>query len=180
MWAMIAMSRVFEIELWRAIALSDRDYHLKWLKALLASAILWVSSRRLTAAPRPFIASTNSAASFSLMLLPLRLRADWTSQRTPSDSRRSPRISTGTWYVAPPTRRGLTSMIGVALRSAAPRTSRPGRLAAASARASAWRRIRWARWRLPSFMSFTWKRAVVRLTGICSYFVLRAMLARRG
>ena len=30
------------------------DYHLKWLKALLASAILWVSSRRLTAAPRPF------------------------------------------------------------------------------------------------------------------------------
>ena len=34
---------------WRACG-----YHLKWLKALLASAILWVSSRRLTAAPRPF------------------------------------------------------------------------------------------------------------------------------
>ena len=73
------------------------DYHLKWLKARFASAILWVSSRRFTAAPRPFMASTNSAASFSLMLLPLRLRADWTSQRTPSDIRRSPRISTGTW-----------------------------------------------------------------------------------
>ena len=27
---------------------------MKWLKALLASAILWVSSRRFTAAPRPF------------------------------------------------------------------------------------------------------------------------------
>src|SRR3954452_17023813 len=73
------------------------DYHLKWLKARLASAILWVSSRRFTAAPRPFMASTNSAASFSLMLLPLRWRAAWRSQRTPSDSRRSPRISTGTW-----------------------------------------------------------------------------------
>src|SRR5207342_943793 len=98
---------------------SGSAYHLKWLKALLASAILWVSSRRLTAAPSPFMASTNSAASFSLIDLPERLRADWTSQRTPSDIRRSPRISTGTWYVAPPTRRGLTSMMGVALRIAA-------------------------------------------------------------
>src|SRR5439155_23419967 len=123
-------------------ALLGGAYHLKWLKARFASAILWVSSRRLTAAPRPFIASTNSAASFSLMLLPLRLRAAWTSQRTPSERRRSPRISTGTWYVAPPTRRGLSSMIGVALRSAASRTSRPGRLACASARASGSRRIR--------------------------------------
>ena len=50
-------------------------YQRKWLKALLASAILWVSSRRLTAAPWPFIASTNSNASFSLIDLPLRLRA---------------------------------------------------------------------------------------------------------
>ena len=72
-------------------------YHLKWLKALLASAILWVSSRRLTAAPSPFMASTSSAASFSLIDLPERLRADCTNQRTPSDMRRSPRISTGTW-----------------------------------------------------------------------------------
>ena len=45
------------------------SYHLKWLKALLASAILCVSSRRLTAAPRPFMASTSSNASFSLMRL---------------------------------------------------------------------------------------------------------------
>ena len=44
---------------------SGLAYHLKWLKALLASAILCVSSRRLTAAPTPFIASTSSAASFS-------------------------------------------------------------------------------------------------------------------
>src|SRR4051812_36164133 len=93
-------------------------YHLKWLKALFASAILCVSSRRLTAAPTPFMASTSSLASFSDIDLPLRLRAAWTSQRTPRLMRRSPRISTGTWYVAPPTRRGLTSMIGVALRSA--------------------------------------------------------------
>ena len=62
-----------------------------------ASAILCVSSRRLTAAPSPFMASTSSKASFSLIDLPLRLRAAWTSQRTPSDMRRSPRISTGTW-----------------------------------------------------------------------------------
>jgi len=32
------------------------------------------------------MASTSSAASFSDMLLPLRLRAAWTSQRTPSDN----------------------------------------------------------------------------------------------
>src|SRR5207247_1111021 len=159
---------------------SFRLYHLKWLKARLASAILWVSSRRLTAAPRPFMASTNSAASFSLMLLPFRLRAAWTSQRTPSDIRRSPRISTGTWYVAPPTRRGLTSMMGVALRMAASRISRPGRLACASARASASRRIRSDRFRLPSVMSSAVQRAVVRLTGVAWYFALRGMLMRRG
>src|SRR5215213_8911155 len=162
------------------MALCVPDYHLKWLKALLASAILWVSSRRLTAAPRPLDASTNSAASFSLMLLPLRLRAAWTSQRTPSESRRSPRISTGTWYVAPPTRRGLTSMIGVALRSAASRTSTPGRRADASARASAWRRIRSDRLRLPLVMSLAVKREVVRLVGADWYLALRGMLIRRG
>src|SRR5439155_15220720 len=126
------------------------------------------------------MASTNSAASFSLMLLPMRLRAAWTSQRTPSERRRSPRISTGTWYVAPPTRRGLTSMIGVALRSAASRTSRPGRWAVASARASAWRRIRSDRFRLPLAMSLAVKRAVVRFGGSVWYFVIRGIDWRRG
>src|SRR5688572_5336769 len=148
-------------------------YHLKWLKARFASAILWVSSRRLTAAPRPFMASTSSVASFSDMLLPERLRAAWTIQRTPRLMRRSPRISTGTWYVAPPTRRGLTSMIGVALRNAASSTSRPGRLVAASARASAWRRMRSARPFLPFIISLTTMRSVVRdRTG--AYLSLRA------
>ena len=41
----------------------------------LASAIRWVSSRRFTAAPMPLPASMNSAASFSAMLRPFRLRA---------------------------------------------------------------------------------------------------------
>src|SRR6476620_7433701 len=178
---MIPMFRVRASGTCRAtVCLRSRFYHLKWLKARLASAILCVSSRRLTAAPRPFMASTSSAASFSLMLLPFRLRAAWTSQRTPSDMRRSPRISTGTWYVAPPTRRGLTSMIGVALRIAAARISRPGRAAWASARASAWRRIRSARFCLPPFISVAEKRAVRRLAGLVSYFDLRGMLVRRG
>src|SRR4029453_17035006 len=65
-------------------------YHLKWLKARFASAILCLSSRPLTAAPRPFIASTSSWASLSLMLLPFRLRAAWPSQRTPSERRGRP------------------------------------------------------------------------------------------
>src|SRR6476646_437582 len=71
-------------------------------------------------------------------------------------------------------------MIGVALRIAASRISRPGRLAWASARASAWRRIRSARFCLPPFMSLAENRAVVRLAGIVSYFDFRGMLVRRG
>src|SRR5262245_45729198 len=71
-------------------------------------------------------------------------------------------------------------MIGVALRIAASRISRPGREAWASARASAWRRIRSARFCLPPFISFAEKRAVMRLAGTVSYLVLRGMLVRRG
>src|ERR1043165_5775768 len=71
-------------------------------------------------------------------------------------------------------------MIGVALRSAASMTSRPGRRAEASARASSWQRMRDARRRLPLVMSLAWKRSVVRLTGTCSYLVFRAIPARRG
>src|SRR3954468_20943364 len=71
-------------------------------------------------------------------------------------------------------------MIGVALRIAATRLSRPGREAWASARASAWRRIRSARFCLPPFMSLAENRAVIRLAGMTSYLVLRGMLVRRG
>src|SRR5688572_4789639 len=71
-------------------------------------------------------------------------------------------------------------MIGVALRIAASRISRPGRPACASARASAWRRIRSARFCLPPFMSLAEKRWVMRLAGTTSYLVLRGMLVRRG
>src|SRR5919112_6895336 len=71
-------------------------------------------------------------------------------------------------------------MIGVALRRAASRTSTPGRRADASARASAWRRIRSDRLRLPLVMSFAVKRDVVRLVGVDWYFALRGMLMRRG
>src|SRR6185503_2410907 len=71
-------------------------------------------------------------------------------------------------------------MIGVALRIAASRISRPGRLACASARASAWRRMRSARFCLPPFMSLAENRAVIRLAGTTSYLVLRGMLVRRG
>jgi hypothetical protein len=60
----------------------------------------------------------SSAASLSLMLLPFRLRADSISQRMPRLTRRSARTSTGIWYVEPPTRFGLTSMSGIALRRA--------------------------------------------------------------
>src|SRR3954453_10242588 len=71
-------------------------------------------------------------------------------------------------------------MIGVALRIAASRISSPGRPAWASARASAWRRIRSARFCLPPFMSLAENRAVIRLDGTVSYFDLRGMLVRRG
>src|SRR4029453_4914812 len=71
-------------------------------------------------------------------------------------------------------------MMGVALRIAASRISRPGRLALASAGGSAWRRMRSARFCLPPFMSLAENRAVIRLAGTTSYLVLRGMLVRRG
>src|SRR5688572_29684512 len=70
-------------------------------------------------------------------------------------------------------------MIGVALRSAASSTSRPGRRADASARASAWRRMRSARPFLPSVISLTTKRSVVRVS-VGAYLALRGVWARRG
>src|SRR2546427_2020229 len=68
----------------------------------------------------------SSPASLSDMDFPGRLRAAWMIQRIASDVRRSARISTGTWYVAPPTRRGLTSIRGIAFLSAVSNTSMPG------------------------------------------------------
>ena len=47
----------------------------------MASAILWVSSRFLTAVPRLEAASSSSPASFSVMVFSPRLRAAVTSQR---------------------------------------------------------------------------------------------------
>src|SRR3989337_2936216 len=70
-------------------------------------------------------------------------------------------------------------MIGVALRSAASSTSRPGRRADASARGSAWRRMLSARPFLPSLMILTTKRSVVRVR-VGAYFALRGVWARRG
>ncbi len=55
-----------------------------------------------------------------------RLREFWMSQRRASAKRRSSRISIGTWYVAPPTRRGRTSIMGVALRMACSSASSAG------------------------------------------------------
>src|SRR5262245_30957567 len=71
-------------------------------------------------------------------------------------------------------------MIGVALRRAASRTSRPGRWAVASARARAWRRIRSERLRLPFAMSLAVNRAVVRFAGSVWYLLIRGIDWRRG
>src|SRR3972149_201247 len=70
-------------------------------------------------------------------------------------------------------------MIGVALRSAASSTSRPGRRAEASARARAWRRMLSARPFSPPLMIVTTKRSVVRVR-VGAYFALRGVWARRG
>src|SRR3972149_1918279 len=70
-------------------------------------------------------------------------------------------------------------MIGVALRSAASSTSRPGRRAEAAGGAGAWRRMLSARPFLPSLMILTTKRSVVRVR-VGAYFALRGVWARRG
>ena len=52
-----------------------------------------------------------------------RLRAASMAQRMASVSRRVARTSTGTWYVAPPTRLDFTSTTGLMLSSAWARSS---------------------------------------------------------
>jgi hypothetical protein len=82
----------------------------KWEKALLASAILWVSSRFFTAAPSPLEAAINSAGKFFVhgLFVAARVYCD-----QPFDTNGDPallgRTSVGTWKVAPPTRRLRTS-----------------------------------------------------------------------
>src|SRR6476659_821645 len=63
-----------------------------------------VSSRFFTAPPRFSAASSSSAASLRGIEFSLRLRAASITQRIASARRRDERTSTGTWYVAPPTR----------------------------------------------------------------------------
>lgn len=52
------------------VVLKSIFYTLKWAKALLASAILCVSSFFLNAEPSPLLAATISPASLSAMVLP--------------------------------------------------------------------------------------------------------------
>src|SRR5690606_9110711 len=66
-------------------------------KALLASAMRWVSSRFLIAPPRFSEASISSPASLRGMVFSPRLRAESISQRIASAMRRDWRTSTGTW-----------------------------------------------------------------------------------
>src|SRR5215471_3777765 len=132
-------------------------------------------------APVLFEASRSSDASFSDIDLPPRARAEEISQRMASDCLRSPLISTGTWYVAPPTRLGLTSRSGVALRNARSKTSIGLRRAVLSTLSSAVYTIRSAKLFLPLTMSLFMKRVSVRLpkrgSGATSRFSTRA---RRG
>src|SRR5690606_40531281 len=83
----------------------------------------WVSSRFLIAPPRFSAASSSSPASFRGMVFSPRLRAASISQRMARARRRDWRTSTGTWEVAPPTRRDFTSTDGEMLPSAFSTTS---------------------------------------------------------
>src|SRR5438034_5648231 len=76
--------------------------------------------------PSPFEARISSAASRSAMFFSRRARLNEISQRMPSAVRRSGRTSTGTWYVAPPTRRDFTSSAGFTFDSACLNTFTPG------------------------------------------------------
>src|SRR6266850_3703578 len=139
MWAMMPMLRVRSSEYCRSTPvlcfpfarymrrggsacapLSNRIFSYQRLcaNALLASAILCVSSRFFTAMPRLLAASSSSAASLSAMLRSERRRAAVIIQRIASEVRRSGRTSTGTWYVEPPTRRDFTSTAGLTLSMA--------------------------------------------------------------
>src|SRR5258708_4898109 len=82
-----------------------------------------VSSRFLTAAPRLSAASISSCARRNDIDFSLRSRAASMTQRIASVWRRVDRTSTGTWYVAPPTRRDFNSTTGFTLSSPVERIS---------------------------------------------------------
>src|SRR5690606_2834848 len=73
------------------------SYQRKWLKALLASAILCVSSRFFMAPPRPSEASSSSPARRRSMDFSPRFLAASRNQRMARARRRTGRTSTGTW-----------------------------------------------------------------------------------
>src|SRR5690606_25099973 len=73
------------------------DYQRKWLNALLASAILCVSSRFFIAPPRPSAASDNSPARRKSIDFSPRFLAASRIQRMARARRRTGRTSTGTW-----------------------------------------------------------------------------------
>src|ERR1700710_884073 len=77
-----------------------------------------VSSFFFTALPSPFDAAITSARGFSGIDFSLRSREYEINQRIANAVRRSGRTSTGTWYVAPPTRRLFTSRRGFTLSNA--------------------------------------------------------------
>src|SRR5262249_30863172 len=87
-------------------------HHPECANARVGSAIFRRSSLRLIAAPSPLPASISSAASRSDIVFSRRWRAYPTIQRIASVVALRGRTSTGTWYVAPPTRRLFTSSTG--------------------------------------------------------------------
>ena len=101
---------------------------LKCANALLASAILWVSSFFLKAPPSPLLAATISLASLSAMERPLRSREKRMSHLMEREIFLSGRTSEGIWKVAPPIRRLLTSTAGETLDNAFLQTSYPSSL----------------------------------------------------
>src|SRR5262249_28404858 len=75
----------------------SNHYHRSWATALLASAILCVSSFFFMAPPFMLAASRSSPASFSCIVFSPREAAYVISQRIASESRRFGSTSTGTW-----------------------------------------------------------------------------------
>src|SRR5215467_4799039 len=99
------------------------DYHAKWAKALLDSAILMVFSRFVMASPSRRYAAMSSSARRSNIGRPALLRAAPMIQRMASDCCRDLFTCIGTWYVAPPTRLERTSTVGLTFSTAWVKTS---------------------------------------------------------
>src|SRR3990170_4932904 len=113
--------------------ISTAFYHLKWEKALFASAMRCISSLFPTALPSPLAASISSPASFviikGLLVFGLcsKLAGDFalaasTIHESAKESLLAPLTSIGTMYDAPPTLLGRTSILGVTFSSALSKT----------------------------------------------------------